>query len=92
MSTSGIPSSVSREIKTYVHGKKESAVKVYTVNQESRFLVVEEVPALGVEKDLVKLVALHGTIEEYRNLDDYETPDAFTEVFWFKFESLTAAR
>lgn len=39
-------------------------LQVYTINQESRFLLVFNVPALGVVKDLLELFALYGEIEE----------------------------
>ncbi|CAI2184690.1 5925_t:CDS:2 [Funneliformis geosporum] len=76
---------------TYRAGRKPTAVRVYTVNQESRYLVVENVPALGLTKELLELFALYGTIEEYRYLDDYPCEE-FTDVYWIKFQSLPQAR
>ncbi|KAK1805038.1 hypothetical protein P4O66_019406, partial [Electrophorus voltai] len=64
---------------------------VYTINLESRFLLVQGVPAIGVMTELVQLFALYGVIEEYRPLDEYPS-EQFTEVYLFKFQKLTSAR
>lgn len=41
-----------------------SCDQVYTINQESRYLLVLNVPALGITKELLELFSLYGTIEE----------------------------
>ena len=61
------------------------------MNQESRYLLVQGVPAVGASQELIKLFAVHGTISEYRILDDYPA-DHFTEVYLIKFERIQAAR
>ncbi|KAI4890257.1 hypothetical protein NFI96_014036 [Prochilodus magdalenae] len=73
--------------------KKPVAIeaKVYTINLESRFLLVQGVPAIGVMSELVQLFALYGVIEEYRVLDEYPA-EQFTEVYLIKFQKLTSAR
>ena len=40
-------------------------LQVYTINQESKYLLVMGVPAIRVREDLIKLFALYGDIEEY---------------------------
>ncbi|XP_076864014.1 RNA-binding protein 48-like [Brachyhypopomus gauderio] len=75
----------------YREGRKPKAVKVYTINLESRFLLVQGVPAIGVMAELVQLFALYGVIEEYRPLDEYPA-EQFTEVYLLKFQKLTSAR
>ncbi|PKC68065.1 hypothetical protein RhiirA1_534455 [Rhizophagus irregularis] len=75
----------------YRAGRKPIATRVYTINQESRYLVVENVPALGLTKELLELFALYGTIEKYQYLDDYPCEE-FTDVYWIKFQSLPQAR
>lgn len=75
----------------YRAGKKETAVKAYTINQESRYLIVKNVPALGNVEELIKLFALYGTIEEYRLLDE-EKSEQFTDVYWIRFAEIAAAR
>lgn len=64
---------------------------MYTINLESRFLLVQGVPAIGVMTELVQLFALYGVIEEYRVLDEYPA-EQFTEVYLIKFQKLTSAR
>ncbi|KPP64548.1 RNA-binding protein 48-like, partial [Scleropages formosus] len=71
----------------YREGRRLRAVKVYTINLESRFLLVQGVPALGAMKELVELMALYGPVEEYRVLDEYPA-EQFTEVYLFKFRTL----
>ncbi|XP_062386291.1 RNA-binding protein 48 [Sardina pilchardus] len=75
----------------YRDGRRPKAVKVYTINLESRYLLVQGVPAIGVMTELVQLLALYGAIEEYRVLDEYPAEE-FTEVFLFRFQKLTSAR
>ncbi|XP_063042031.1 RNA-binding protein 48-like [Engraulis encrasicolus] len=75
----------------YRDGRRPKAVKVYTINLESRYLLVQGVPAIGVMQELVQLLALYGAIEEYRVLDEYPAEE-FTEVYLFKFQKLTSAR
>ncbi|XP_022602936.1 RNA-binding protein 48 isoform X1 [Seriola dumerili] len=75
----------------YREGRKAKAVKVYTINLESRYLMVQGVPAIGVMTELIQLCALYGVVEEYRPLDEYPAED-FTEVYLVKFQKLTSAR
>ncbi|XP_059365637.1 RNA-binding protein 48-like isoform X3 [Carassius carassius] len=74
----------------YREGRRLKAVKVYTINLESRFLIVQGVSAIGVMAELVQLFALYGVIEEYRALDEYPA-EQFTEVYLFQFQKLTSA-
>jgi len=50
------------------------AVRVYTVCDESRYIIVRNVPALGCIDELVKLFGQFGPIEEFakRKLDGYK--------------------
>ncbi|XP_005388077.1 PREDICTED: RNA-binding protein 48 [Chinchilla lanigera] len=75
----------------YREGRRPRAVKVYTINLESRYLLIQGVPAVGAMKQLVERFALYGTIEEYNALDEYPAED-FTEVYLIKFMSLQSAR
>ncbi|XP_068790931.1 RNA-binding protein 48 isoform X2 [Struthio camelus] len=65
--------------------------KVYTINLESRYLLIQGVPALGVMKELVEQFALYGAIDEYHALDEYPA-EQFTEVYLIKFQKLPCAR
>ncbi|KAM6959353.1 RNA-binding protein 48 [Aplochiton taeniatus] len=75
----------------YREGRRDRAVKVYTINLESCFLMVVGVPAIGVMTELVQMCALYGAVEEYRALDEYPAEE-FTEVYLIKFQKLTSAR
>ncbi|KFO74657.1 RNA-binding protein 48, partial [Cuculus canorus] len=66
-------------------------LQVYTINLESRYLLIQGVPALGVMKELVEQFALYGAIEEYHALDEYPA-EQFTEVYLIKFQKLQCAR
>ncbi|KAG7501383.1 RNA-binding protein 48 [Solea senegalensis] len=75
----------------YREGRAAKAVKVYTINLESHYLMVQGVPAIGVMTELIQLCALYGAVEEYRPLDEYPAEE-FTEVYLVKFQKLTSAR
>nr|XP_005550293.1 PREDICTED: RNA-binding protein 48 isoform X3 [Macaca fascicularis] len=75
----------------YREGRRPRAVKVYTINLESQYLLIQGVPAVGVMKELVERFALYGAIEQYNALDEYPAED-FTEVYLIKFMNLQSAR
>ncbi|XP_078497627.1 RNA-binding protein 48-like [Lissotriton helveticus] len=75
----------------YREGRRPKAVRVYTINLESRYLMVQGVPAIGVMNELIEHFALFGTIEEYHALDEYPAEE-FTEVYLIKFHRLHSAR
>jgi hypothetical protein len=76
--------------------KSQSKIRVYdtmhgtVLTHHVRYLIVSDVPALGLEKELLKSFALYGEIEEYRHMDDQG--DKFNDVYWLKFKSIAAAR
>ncbi|KAL3698790.1 hypothetical protein R1sor_012866 [Riccia sorocarpa] len=74
----------------YRTSRRERAVRVYTICDESRYLIVKNVPALGCIEELVKLFGLYGPIEEYRLLDE-EDCEPFTDVYWIKYSKLCNA-
>jgi hypothetical protein len=61
------------------------------VAQESKYLIVQGIPAIGLHKDLLNEFMAYGSIEEYCLLDDYPT-EQFTEVLWIKFAKIQSAR
>ncbi|XP_077383316.1 RNA-binding protein 48 [Festucalex cinctus] len=75
----------------YREGRKARAVKVYTINLESCYVMIQGVPAIGVTTELIQLCALYGVVQEYRPLDEYPAEE-FTEVYLVKFQKLTSAR
>nr|XP_017508390.2 RNA-binding protein 48 isoform X2 [Manis javanica] len=75
----------------YREGRRPRAVKVYTINLESQYLLIQGVPAVGAMKELVERFALYGAIEQYNALDEYPAED-FTEVYLIKYMNLQSAR
>ncbi|KAH7415210.1 hypothetical protein KP509_14G032800 [Ceratopteris richardii] len=66
-------------------------VRVYTVSDESKYLIVKNVPALGCIEELVKLFGSYGPIEEYRLMDE-EDCEPYTDIYWIKFMKISNAR
>ncbi|GIY81747.1 RNA-binding protein 48 [Caerostris darwini] len=75
----------------YRDGRKDTAVKVYTINQESIYLLINNVPAIGTAEELRARCDQYGMVEDFRPLDDYPCEE-FTEVYLVKYSSLSAAR
>ncbi|KAI3947038.1 hypothetical protein MKX01_003453 [Papaver californicum] len=67
------------------------AVKVYTVCDESRYLIVRNVPSLGCEDELGKAFQSYGEIEECKPMDG-EDCEPYTDVYWIKFVRVDNAR
>nr|GMD97108.1 RNA-binding protein 48-like [Ipomoea batatas] len=67
------------------------AVRVYTVCDESKFLIVRNVPSLGCGDDLAKLFTTYGEVEECKPMDA-EDCEPFTDVYWIKFQRVDNAR
>ncbi|KAJ8024422.1 RNA-binding protein 48 [Holothuria leucospilota] len=67
--------------------------QVYTINHESRYILVKEVPKISNIKDeVLKLFSLYGTIQEYRILDSHPDAEEFSTVFWIKYTHIQSAR
>jgi hypothetical protein len=78
----------------YRNGKKLRAVKVYTIAQESKYLLVQRIPSIaGVMEQLIPYFNQYGTIEQYWKLDDYEKQDEqFVDTVMIKFVKIHQAR
>lgn len=75
----------------YRDGKKPRAVKVYTIAQESKCLLVQHIPAIvGVMEQLLPYFSQYGSIEQYCKLDGGE--DRFCETALIKFGQIHQAR
>ncbi|KAG6611242.1 RNA-binding protein 48 [Phytophthora cinnamomi] len=84
----------------------DRSVRVFTVANESRYVVVRNVPALGVIADLLKRLSLYGKVCEYRLLDHEDDRQAallyehaaadedndFTDTVWVQYETVNNAR
>ncbi|KAG8383185.1 hypothetical protein BUALT_Bualt05G0158300 [Buddleja alternifolia] len=67
------------------------AVRVYTVCDESKYLIVRNVPSLGCGDELWKLFSTYGQVEECKPMDAEEC-EAYTDVYWIKFHQFNNAR
>ncbi|KAL8142409.1 hypothetical protein V2J09_015441 [Rumex salicifolius] len=67
------------------------AVRVYTVCDESKYLIIRNVPSLGCQDELQQLFAYYGEVEECKPMDA-EDCEEFTDVYWIKFHQITNAR
>ncbi|GFP97461.1 RNA-binding protein 48 [Phtheirospermum japonicum] len=67
------------------------AVCVYTVCDESKYLIVKNVPSLGCGDELLKLFSNYGQVEECKPMDA-EDCEAYTDVYWIKFHQINNAR
>ncbi|KDP42233.1 hypothetical protein JCGZ_02963 [Jatropha curcas] len=70
--------------------KDPPVIRVYTVCDESRYLIVRNVPALGCGDELLKLFATYGDIEDFKPMDA-EDSEPFTDVYWIKFRLVSYA-
>ncbi|CAM8953959.1 unnamed protein product [Rhodiola kirilowii] len=67
------------------------AVRVYTVCDESKYLIVRNVPSLGCGDELLKLFSSYGEVEECKPMDA-EDCEEYTDVFWIKFRLVSNSR
>ncbi|KAH0451372.1 hypothetical protein IEQ34_018671 [Dendrobium chrysotoxum] len=67
------------------------AVRVYTVCDESKYLIARNVPALGCGEELSKLFGSYGEIVECKPMDA-EDSEPFTDVYWIEFSQVSNAR
>ncbi|CAM0907238.1 unnamed protein product [Alopecurus aequalis] len=70
---------------------KPAAVRVYTVCDESKHLIVRNVPSLGCGDELGTLFASYGPLEECKPMDAEECEE-YTDVFFIKFSQVSNAR
>lgn len=76
----------------YRTSKKETAVRVYTINDESRFLLVQNVSIFGDIEELAKRFAVFGPISKYCIFDEFERDDEYTNVLCFEYQNIADAR
>lgn len=82
----------------YRNSRKPTAVKVYSVATESRHLLVFGVPQINLTRELKDQLRRYGNIHVVQNVTaDIKTSgafdvEAFTDVFYVKFEKLDKAR
>ncbi|KAG0164032.1 RNA-binding protein 48 [Apophysomyces sp. BC1034] len=76
----------------YRDPKTPRAVCVYTVAQESRYLIFENVPALGLREELLKQCQAYGQVDECHLLDDHPSSTEYMDVVWIRFSTMASAR
>ncbi|CAI9775382.1 unnamed protein product [Fraxinus pennsylvanica] len=67
------------------------AVRVFTVCDESKYLIVRNVPSLGCGDELLKLFSTYGQVEECKPMDA-EDCEPYTDVYWIKYYQVDNAR
>lgn len=74
----------------YRQGRKLTAVKAYSINDESKYIIVTNVPDIRIEKELKKLCCKYGDIEIINLLPDYPT-DQFQVAYLVKYCNIKSA-
>ncbi|XP_047469847.1 RNA-binding protein 48-like [Penaeus chinensis] len=74
----------------YRQGRKLTAVKVYTVNDESKFLIVTGIPAIKICNEVESLCLKYGHVEFIQPLPGYPC-EAYTEAFLVKYARVKSA-
>lgn len=67
-------------------------VQVYTVNNESKYILIHNIPSVGAKEELIKLCSSFGDLEESHILDEYPSSEKYTEVYLIKFKRINSAR
>ncbi|XP_059047322.1 RNA-binding protein 48 [Achroia grisella] len=74
----------------YRQGRKLTAVKVYTINNESNHLLIFGVPSLNLRQETKSLFAKFGKLLQF-NITSHES-EQFTETYHAKYEQIQSAR
>lgn len=59
---------------------------MYTINDESKCLLLQGVPALGLESEVINLCSKFGPLESVKVAKDYPLEKEFVEVYVVKFK------
>ena len=74
----------------YRQGHKLKAVKVYTINDESPFLIISRVQAIKLQEDVISLLQKFGKINLFKKLKEYPS-ESFEETFLVKYSKIENA-
>ena len=77
--------------KAYRKGKRLTAVKVFTINDESTYLLINNVQSIKLEDELVKLASSFGEVKLFHQLKDYPTEE-FEQTFLVQYKCLASAK
>ncbi|KAI8370371.1 uncharacterized protein BYT42DRAFT_548650 [Radiomyces spectabilis] len=76
----------------YRDSRTPRAVKVYTIAQESRYLLIENVPALNLSDELLRTLSKFGSVEIFRKVEGSDGGEQFSDVYWAQFDTIAASR
>lgn len=76
----------------YRKGRRETSIKVFTISDESKYLLIHNVPDIkgNVKQELFKLCQRFGDIEKLC-LSDYPNCEEFTKVYLIKYRKFVNA-
>lgn len=75
----------------YRSSRRDIGVRVFCIAQESIYVLIDNVHAIGVDAELIATVSQFAPIEEHQLLHDRATEE-FTEAHLFKFANIEQAR
>lgn len=75
----------------YRKGRKETSVRVYTVNDESKYVLVYNIPAINVLQELKQELECFGRVKEFTVIEDKEV-EHFTQVVKVEFQEISQAK
>ncbi|XP_022180959.1 RNA-binding protein 48 [Myzus persicae] len=75
----------------YRQGRKLTAIKVYTVNDESQHLLIRGVPSVNLHDEVEKLCKRYGNVLSIRQVQ-FEDQEEFTHSFHVVFIQIQSAR
>ncbi|KAI4496180.1 hypothetical protein M0802_008047 [Mischocyttarus mexicanus] len=75
----------------YRQGKKLTAVKIYTINDESQHLMICDVPQLQLRQEIKKLVFPYGIVKKVNVVSNYPSEE-FTETYHVHYQDIRSAR
>ncbi|XP_050307126.1 RNA-binding protein 48 [Anthonomus grandis grandis] len=75
----------------YRQGRKLTAVKVYTINNESQHLYIYGVPQINLRKELKNLCTKYGEVFSINLVSDVKR-EIFTECFHIHYKRIQSAR
>ncbi|XP_078038494.1 RNA-binding protein 48-like isoform X1 [Augochlora pura] len=75
----------------YRQGKRLTSVKVYTINDESKHIMICGVPKLQLGEEVKKLVEPYGDVKKIHVVADYPTEE-FTEAYYIQYARIQSAR
>lgn len=76
----------------YRDSKQPRAVRVYTIAQESKYIIIENVPSLGIVNEMLVRCRLYGKVESYGLLDNHASSTDNHDVYLIKYDKIQSAR